>query len=147
MKTDEFHFSVINGFFLFFLKKGLTFSPRCVPSLKLSHAQNIFSWSFTKTPRVISKQILIDLFLLMLLHFLLKFKPHLAQSLMQWRNPKGQTLFKWHFDDISLARLTFGSFFFMHHILSSFYSFQHNTSNMNMAAKTLLNVDSRTTLK
>lgn len=32
----------------------------------------------------------------------------LAQSLMRWKNPKGQIMFKWHFDDISLACLTFG---------------------------------------
>lgn len=36
----------------------------------------------------------------------------LAQSLMRWKNLKGQIMFKWHFDDISLACLTFGKFHF-----------------------------------
>lgn len=35
-----------------------------------------------------------------------------AQSLMWWKNPKGQIMFKWHFDDISLSCLTFGEFHF-----------------------------------
>ena len=61
---------------------------------------------YLKSPGFLSKQILIDLF------------THVeataaAQSLMRWKNPKGQIMFKWHFDDISLACLTFwwASFF------------------------------------
>lgn len=75
----------------------------------------------------IRKQILIDLFPIDAAAFLLKLWPQLAQSLMWWRKPKGQTTFKWHFHDISLARLTFGSFFpplfFMYYMYSPvFYS-------------------------
>lgn len=33
-----------------------------------------------------------------------------TQSLTQQKDPKGQSMFKWHFDDISMARLTFGGF-------------------------------------
>lgn len=82
---------------------------------------------------LIRKQILIDLFSIDAAAFLLKLWPHLAQSLMWWRKSKGQTTFKWHFHDISLARLTFGSFFppsflYVLHVFSSFLFLPSTTS-------------------
>lgn len=45
-----------------------------------------------------------------------------AQSLTQRKDLKGHSMFNWHFDDISLAWLTFGGFrflfFYFHYILS-----------------------------
>lgn len=92
-----------------------------------------FIWFSYLYISVIRKQILIDLFSIDAAAFLLKLWPHLAQSLMWWRKPKGQTTFKWHFHDISLARLTFGSFFppsFLNvlHVFSSFLFLPSTTS-------------------
>lgn len=67
---------------------------------------------YLKVQVFISKQILIDLFGGRCCIFTHIQATLLAQSLMRWKNPKGQIMFKWHFDDISLACLTFGEFQF-----------------------------------
>lgn len=89
-----------------------------------------FIWFSYLYISVIRKQILIDLFPIDAAAFLLKLWPHLAQSLMWWRKPKGQTTFKWHFHDISLAHLTFGSFFpplfFMYYMYSPVFYSSHS---------------------
>lgn len=63
-------------------------------------------------PRLISKEILIDLFRGPAWFLTCIQGARLAQTLIWWKHPKGQILFKWHFDDISLACLTFGEFRF-----------------------------------
>lgn len=112
--------------------------PHCVPSLNLNDTKYILLWFILRVQVLFQNRSWSTFSGDGAAAFSLK-ATLLAQSLMRWKNPKGQIMFKWHFDDISLARLTFGEFhfFLMHYILSmqthfSFVSPPNMTSHQSL---------------